>query len=429
MNRPSAGLYLGFLLAVLAIQALLLLGKGILLIDQHEGDALHVLQIALRMGEGQWPHLDFTTPIGLLAFMPISWLISLGVGAGHALMGAMILFSALMIPAIWWVGFSRLPSWLAYGLGGFLIVLTTALVYGGEVQVTSISMYYNRWAWAAAFLLVLVVMLPSTVESQAGDGFVLGLGLAFLLLSKITFFVAFFPGVFIALVLRQHWVAMMVATLAGVLVLAVVTLFGGVEFWAAYLGDLRLVSGSGIRSQPSASLPVLLVGPSFLAANLCLLGGIILLRQAGHMLEGLVLLLFAPAFVYATYQNWGNDPKWLILLAVLLLALRPDRHVNNPFGWNVGRALGIVSLLSLALILPSIYNLTFANLRHARMSREGFTLILPGAIHDDIAMETARVYAPERRTAFDLRDPNMRLLGQKSANPPNDMLLGQPLSL
>jgi len=428
MGRPSAGLYIGFLFFILVVEAGLLMGKGILLIDQHEGDALHVLQIALRMGAGEWPHLDFTTPIGILAVAPVSWLISMGLGAGKAIMGGMLLVAFLMLPAIWWVGYSRLTSGLAYLFGAIVIILCTALVYGGDTQVTSISMYYNRWAWAVAFLLITLAMLPAEErESQLADGVIYGLGLSFLLLSKITFFVAFLPGIAVALILRQQWLALGVGTLMGLIVAALMTLIGGIDFWFAYVGDLQLVSGSGIRPQPSESLAYLLIGPRFVAANLSLLAAVILLRQAGQNVEGVILLVFAPAFVYVTYQNWGNDPKWLILLAIILMSLRPTRHINNSLGWDMSRSMGTVSLLSLALILPSIYNLTFANLRHARMSREGFFQVLPGAQNDDIAMVTGRMYAPARRAGFELADPKISALVASATQASEDRLFGQEL--
>jgi len=427
MNRPSAGFLFGFLLIVLLAQAGLLFGKGILLIDQHEGDALHLLQIILRMGAGEWPHLNFTTPLGILAFAPISWFVSLGWGVGHAIMGGMVLVAAIMMPAIWWVAYSRLSGLSAYFFGGFLIILITALVYGGAVQVSSISMYYNRWAWAAAFLVVALAVLPSRSGTQAVDGFVLGLALSFLLLSKVTFFAAFFPGVIIALAARQKWQMLGVAILVGVGVVGLMTLIGGVDFWLAYLGDLRLVSASGIRPQPSETLAALLIGPTFLPVNLCLLASIIFLRQAGREFEGFAMLLFAPAFIYVTYQNWGNDPKWLILLAFIIFSCRPERHIHNAFGWNVGRAMGVVGAVSIMLALPSIFNLTFANVRHAKMSREGFFQVLPGEKNADLAMQTERMYAPARREAFDLSDPKIKALVKEAVPTPDDELFGQKL--
>lgn len=425
MGRPSAGLLLGFLLLVLVAQAGLLFGKGVLLIDQHEGDALHLIEIVMRMGAGEWPHIDFMTPIGALAFLPVSWFLKMGAGIGHAIMGGMVLMAALMLPAIWWTAFSRFCGLRAYAFGGFLIILVTALVYGGSLQVASISMYYNRWAWAAAFVVVALCILPEGRKSASADGLAIGLGMAFLALAKITFFVALVPGVLVALVLRQSWFSLGIATIGGAIIALLVTLAGGVDFWAAYLADLRAVSASGIRPQPSDSLAVLLIGPSFLAVNACLLAGIVFLRQAGCSLEGLLLLLFAPAFVYITYQNWGNDPKWLLLLAFILLELRPVRHVNNMLGWDMARAMGIVAGISVTLFLPSLVNLTFANFRHAQMSREGFFQVLAGETNADLAMQTARMYAPARREAFDLGDPKIRALVAGTVTTPEDRLNGQ----
>jgi len=427
MGRPSAGILFGFFVAVLLAQSALLFGKGVLLIDQHEGDALHVIQIAMRMGAGQWPHLDFTTPIGVLAFAPISWLLSMGAGIGHAIMGGMVLVALVMLPAIWWVAYSRLQGITAYLFGASLLVMSTALVYGGAVQVSSISMYYNRWAWAVTFLVVTLVMLPSKKPLEVADGVIIGLGLGFLLLSKITFFVAFFPGVLVALLLRRSWTALAVAFVSGLAVVGVMTLVGGVDFWVSYLGDLRLVAGSGIRPQPSEPLVALLIGPTFLAANLCLLAGIVLLRQGGRAVEGVLLLVFAPAFIYVTYQNWGNDLKWLLLLVFILISLRPDRHITNGFGWDVGRSMGVVSLIALALILPSVVNIAFADLRHARISRDGYFQVLPSEVNSDLAMKIDRMYAPEERSAFGLLDPKIAELVAKAAPQEPDKLFGQPL--
>lgn len=428
MERPSGIILLGFLVVVLAVQAALLFGKGVLLIDQHEGDAIHVLSIALRMGQGQLPHLDFMTPLGILSFAPIAWLISLGLGVGHAIMGAFVLFAALILAPVWWAAWSRLSGWLAYAFGGFIIILCTALAYGGADQVASISMFYNRWGWAVAFVLVILSVLPSKSPNQGIDGVVLGLGLGWLALAKITFFVAFLPGVLVALLLRRQWTALLTGVLAGLILAGIVTLFTGVAFWGAYLGDLSAVSSGPIRAAPGANIATLLLSPVFVVMNICLILGIVLIRQAGQATEGLILILFAPAFIYTTYQNWGNDPKWLILMTVLLLTLRPDRHLNNAFGWDIARAMGVVSLVSIALILPTILTLIFADLRHARLSQTQFVPILQGHKNSDLKMRADRMFAPVRRTAFALDNPEVvTLLGARQTSVAPDLLFGQPM--
>ena len=429
MDKPSPGGLLAFLIGFLGVMAALLLGKGVLLLDQHEGDALHVLDILFRMEQGQWPHVDFMTPLGVLSFAPIVGLMTLGLGTGHAIIGGFLMFAALLLPAIWWAGVSRLSGPLAYAFGAMTLLICTTLVYGGTTQVTSISMYYNRWAWAVGFVLVVLAVLPARREQQWADGVIFGFGLAFLALSKVTFFVAFFPGILLALALRRQWMTLLVGLVCGLLVIGLVTLLGGVEFWLAYIGDLRAISQGPIRSAPGDSISVLLTGPTFLGANLCLIAAVVLLRQGGQAVEGIALLAFAPAFFYVTYQNWGNDPKWLILLSVILLSARPARSVTNGLGWDVGRAMAAVALVSFALILPSIVTMTLAPLRHARLTEAAFTQILPGARNADLKMKSDRVFAPSKRVGFLLNDA---VIAKYSAEKPPervlDQLAGQPLA-
>ncbi len=428
MERPSAGGLLGFLVVILVVQASLLLGKGVLLIEKHEGDALHVLEIVFRMSEGQWPHLDFMTPLGVLSFAPIVWLMSLGLGAGKAIMVSFVLFAAILLPALWWACYSRLSGWMAYAFGAVVIVMVTALVYGGSDQTASISMYYNRWAWSVTFVMLILVMLPARTTRPMFDGLIIGLGLSFLALAKIAFFMAFFPGILLALVLRKQGRTVLVGLVVGVLVIGLITIFGGIGFWSAYIGDLRAVANSPIRDAESVSFSSLLTGSNFIAANLCLLASIILLGQAGRAVEGTILLVLAPAFIYVTFQNWGNDPKWLILLAVFLMTLRPERLVKNGFGWDMANCMRIAAIVCVALILPSVTSMAASDLRHAKLAREAFSPVFPNTVNDDIFMNTKRMYLPSKQLAFSFDDPVIAIF--TSENHPEtkpDILFGQPL--
>jgi hypothetical protein len=430
MGRPSAGIYLAFLIVVLAVEAGLLLGKSVLLIDQHEGDALHVIQIATQMALGQVPHVDFHTPLGVLAFAPISWLMSLGLATGTAIKAGGLLFAVFLLPAVFWAGYSRLSSGLAFAFGAATLILATALVYGGADTVASISMYYNRWGWAVVFTLAVLAVLPARSSSDIADGIVIGLGLAFLGLSKITFFVAVFPAVLVALLIRQSWRTLLIGLASGIVLCALVTLVHGVGFWSAYLGDLRFIMSAPIRSQPGLPLSDLLIAPTHLAATLCLLAAVVFVRQADRTIPGVVLALLAPGFIYATYQSWGNDPKWLLLLVILLIALLPDRMVKNGIGMDVGRAMITTAVVSLALILPSTINLALANLRHARLDRAAFSPLFPLTTDHSVMMRTDRLYLPARREGFAFHDPAIaERIAATNLAPKPDTLFGQPLPL
>lgn len=430
MGKSSATIFGVFLVILLAIQAMLLLGKGVLLINQHEGDALHLIQIVLRMVEGQRPHLDFSTPIGVMAFAPVAWLVALGAGIGQAIAGSFVLVTAMLLPMLWWASTSRLTTGLSYAFGIGVILLGTAMVHGGGSQYLSISMYYNRFAWAVSFILVVVILLPAKHRhSQILDGLVIGLGLSFLAMSKITFFVAFLPAIILALLLRKQWGAILAAVLIGALTVVAITLWAGTEFWLAYIGDLQSVRTSGIRAEPSGSLISLLIGQRYIVANLCLLAAIVLLRQTASSVEGLVMLLLAPAFIYVTYQNWGNDPQWLFLLAIVLLALRPDKPIRNAFGWDVRQTLGVTALVSIALILPSSFTVAFSALKHARQSTTAFAPMFPSGVHTDILARKDRMYALEELNFPSYPDEIFAANAPSGMRGEPDALFGQPLAI
>ena len=156
--------------------------------------------------------------------------------------------------------------------------------------------------------------------------------MAFLLLCKVTYFAAFAPVVLVALLLRKAWGSLIGSLVAGLQVMGVTTAFAGFGFWGAYLGDLLTVAGSDVRAQPGAGLQTIIGAPAYLGGSLVLLLGVVLLRQAGEDALGLLLLLLVPGFIYVTFQNFGNDPQWLMLLAILLLVPQPDADKLNGFG-------------------------------------------------------------------------------------------------
>ena len=75
MNGNPRALWV-FLIAVLCLFGGLPFAKGALYIAQHEGDTLHLADIVFREVQGQWPHLDFMTPIGVLAMTGFSRIVN-----------------------------------------------------------------------------------------------------------------------------------------------------------------------------------------------------------------------------------------------------------------------------------------------------------------------------------------------------------------
>ena len=179
------------------------------------------------------------------------------------------------------------------------------------------------------------------------DGLILGAGAAALVLIKLTFFVGVVPAIILLLLLRRDWITLVTALSVGLLVAVSVVFWAGFDYWLAYLRDLLVVASSDGRSQPSESYGATAASPAYLGASLLALAAVVILRRSGARMEGLALLLLYPGFVLVAWQNWGNEPTWLWLLGLLLMALRPT--IADLGGFLKGRAmLTIVAAMALA---------------------------------------------------------------------------------
>jgi hypothetical protein len=410
MSRPNPTVLFGFFVAVIVAICGAALAKGGFYLGKHEGDTLHLLQIVFRMAGGQWPHLDFMTPIGVMAFAPIVLFVKLGNGIGMSILLAQTLVSVVFLPIVWWVAYSRMRGVVPYLFGLFVFVLIGALVAGEAQRSVSISMHYNRWAWAASFVAIATAVIPSRRPVRPFlDGSVIGLMLSFLLLTKVTYLAAFGLPVLVAMLLRRSYRSVFWAVLVGLVVMGIVTMMAGLAYWPAYLRDLLTVTLSDVRPNPGEAFGAVVGAPAYLGASLTAIAGVILLRQSKENVGGLVLLLLVPGFFYVTYQNFGNDPQWLLLLAILLMAFRPARDLRNGLGWDMRAALKITASVALALAAPSFFNLAYSPFRHLRVDTADYTPLLPRAtLHSDIyatklrnARTDARIPLPTAGTGLD----------------------------
>ncbi|MEM8632720.1 MAG: hypothetical protein AAGF74_15930 [Pseudomonadota bacterium] len=359
---------------------------------KHEGDIIHLLDILLRIDQGATPHLDFLTPIGALAFWPVTWTMDSGVSVGAAFAVAQALVCAAVLSGAWWVGITRLSLPLAVVFGLMLAALSTAFVHGGSAPTLSLSMHYNRWAWAYAFVAIALVLLPARDgTSRTIDGIFLGLCAMALLLTKVSYVAGLAPGILVVLLAQKNWRCLGGATLTFAVTFAAVTGLLGVNFWLRYLSDVLAVVASETRIMPGLPLRQILGNPAFLAANLSLLATVIVFRRAGALVQGLGLLLLFPGFVFITYQNFGNDPQWLYLIPLLILAVVPglgpearDRYKSVLFG---------LSIFIAALAAPSFFNLAYSPFRHLSADPEGYvSVIRQEGRYGDVLAPANRLY-------------------------------------
>ena len=202
MSRPNPfKLAAGLALFIVVLGGLPLLKGGVYL-DTHEGDSYHLLDILLRLEMGLKAHVDFPTPLGVLSFLPVmAFMESLTVGM--AFLSAQILIAALLLPLVVYAAVSRLTPGVAWLFGALTLGLVLALTYGGSSRGVALSMHYNRWAWALAFVALVLAVLPARKERAVLDAVLIGVLGAALALLKATYFVALAPGVL--LLVLQRW--------------------------------------------------------------------------------------------------------------------------------------------------------------------------------------------------------------------------------
>ncbi len=398
MDRAGGRLFL-WCLGLTAALIVLSLAKGGLYVDRHEGDTLHLIEMVRRMGMGQWPHVDFSTPLGILAFLPISVFVSAGFGVGVSILLGQALVALVLLGPIWWACRSRVGGWAGYALATALIVMTLAMVHGDTGAHVSLSMHYNRWGWVLATLAVMVAALPPRrAASPWIDGVIIGGAMAFFVLGKVTYALAFAPGLIVALGLRKQGLTLAVGVGVVFAVALAFLIFGGIGFWQAYIADLLQVQGSTIRPRAGEDLASLILGPAFIVPNALLAAGVFFLRKSDNPDLGLVLALLTPGFIYVTYQNWGNDPKWLAILAVLLFV-----------GGGSGRT-KVLAGLGAILVAPSFANMAISPIRHFLLDSEDFMPAFRAAPHDDFFTPTARVLRVQERRPGQYEDPGFASL-------------------
>ena len=383
MSRPNPFILTAVLLLFIAGFGGLGLLKGGLYLDTHEGDTYHLLDILFRMKDGQTPHVDFITPIGILAFLPIVTLMKTGMAAGLAVLWGQIAVALILLPVTLYAAMTRLSGKLAYAFGVIVMLLVLALTYGGPHADTSISMHYNRWAWAISFILLVIAVLP---PRKAGypiiDGVILGLlGLA-LLLIKVSFFAALLPATILALAWGRSFRALVVALIIGLAGMAVLTVLWGLPFWTGYISDILTVATSKVRPSGGEPIDQIIAGPAFIGGTIAAIISYLALRRAGHDREAIVLILLVPGFFYITYQNFGNDPKWIAFLPLLLLTIR-GRDLVQSDASSSGLDLNLVTAIAAAaLIFPSGANLLLSPLKHLSKDPSDYVAMVPARPDD-----------------------------------------------
>ncbi len=361
--------------------SVVILAPGDLLITSHWGDALHLIDILDRMSQGQQPHSDFVTPIGQLAFSPISALMAAGVPTGQAYLGAQLLLAGGLGAAGLAIALNRMPWVSALLFASVIMVITLALVHGRPEFSLSINVHYNRWCWALGFVALLAALL-GPAKAASWEGVFIGCALAGLALIKITYFAAFLPLVVLGLVLTRQTRPLIIACLTGVGIAFLLTFLWGTDYWLAYLGDVLYVAGADARPNAGGGILHMVTSPQMLAPTALAGFAVAVLFRDGLRRKGLLLFCTFLAGAYVSEQNAGYDPLFLGFAALLLLVwmrdLSDDRRIS----------LMVIGVGLAVAVAPNIINLASSPLRASLADRSSFVpLVIGSSRHQDILID------------------------------------------
>lgn len=394
-----------FCLIFTGIGGVFLSNDGNLLLNAFEADGLHVAGAVLRMLDGEVQHIDYHTPLGILAFLPAKLLMDAGYGFGLATAYGNLVVAVCFLPALLWVGLTRFRGVTAYGFAAGTLLLFLALNLGGPTYHNlDIAMYYNRWCWAVSGLIFATIMLegPDRNAAHVLDGLLIGLCLSFLAMTKVTFFLFLALPVLGGLLIFRRFLALFTSVLTGFgVLLAIYLATGGPEFMLAYIADLKSVSLSGARTVPSLGLLPMFFAPEFVVGNVALIAGGIALRRAGFMREGFFLLLLAPGIFLVTVQNWGNYMQWSLSLGIILYAI-----VWNDRARRRTRAITTSALLICAAALPQVMTMGVSLVNHWTVPPEKYVAVLTDPRFSDLKFARIRQAVTTLRTerAFGYED-------------------------
>jgi hypothetical protein len=332
-----AGLLAALLAAVAAGLAAALLIPGRVVTTEMPTDVIHLIDAIARREAGQLAHIDFMTPMGDLSIEVMAiWRRLFGAPIGLSMLLGDVTVMVAALPLLVWAGLSRLGFWVGLAFGTWCLVLAGAAAWRVDSASATYAMCYNRWAWALAAPMLVLMLARSRAPGRGTDridALAIGLAGAALAWMKASYAVALLPVWLLWGVLTGRARVLALSTAIGALTFAAVplALTGGpgaaVDLTAAYARDLMTVAGSSLRPAPGEGPVTLMFQPdNLLGIWLCLPAGLLLLG-AGLRAEAAVWAAATAAVVAISWQNFGNDMLGVAVFgAVLPGAARAVAH-------------------------------------------------------------------------------------------------------
>lgn len=300
-------------------------------------DVFVPLDAGWRFVNGQLPHLDYYTPLGIVYPALHGWTMELFGPTGRVLMLVNLLALPVLLLAVFIGVHRRLPYWAAVCLLVYTFIMTVT-----PWNFTYLA-NYNRHGWLLAIAVMLIVLLPPAKRNKffhASEILAVAACLILATYYKVTYAALglYACGLAFLFIPETRWIAFIGGVFWAAFVLGV-EIFG--NFNHLYVNDiLRAASTLGVANGSWEEMPGLekLVKDIFtnFIAVLTLLGlilSMIIIGFSTNSVQRIMILILAllPAFYFVNNQATHQSVMGLVVPFAMII------HVMNGTQSNIDR--------------------------------------------------------------------------------------------
>lgn len=246
------------LIGIVATLSLILVNIGIPPINTFPTDVTILLDSGWRIINGQTPHLDYYSPLGIFNSLPIAFGMKIGSPSASAIAYGNVLLLVILTPWAWFIARSRISSFNAFLFALFMgLLLVTPRALSNPIQDTTYAMLYNRQGFVLLSMLLLgIFIVPQTYvkthvkpKNMFLGGLSSGILLAFLFYCKINYFAIATCAILLHLIFFRFSKAWLIGLVTGALSISIVMylVFDLNSF--SYLADISLAAQSQDKIQ------------------------------------------------------------------------------------------------------------------------------------------------------------------------------------
>jgi hypothetical protein len=255
-SSQSYKLFFLLLIGIVASLSIILINIGIPPINALPTDISILLESGWRIINGQTPHLDYYSPLGLFISLPIAFGMKIASPSASAIAYGNVLLLVIFTPWAWLIARDRLSALNAFLFALFMALLLVApRPLGSPMSEVSYAMLYNRQAFVFLSLLFIEIFItPRTPERYSAKSQFLG-GLSSGILCTLIFYckVNYFAIAIFAILLHLIFFPFSKAWILGFLS-SVFSVFIGIYILfdvnlLAYLADISFATKSQDKIQ------------------------------------------------------------------------------------------------------------------------------------------------------------------------------------